>query len=284
MLISSLENVKIADLHSVFNLAFANYPIKFNLSQKDFERKFITKLQLDRGLSAGAFEGEQLAGFIFQTLGEQKGRKVAYNGGTGVLPDYRGHKLTHRMYDFLAPLSREAGVSAFLLECITHNSAAVKAYKDYGFSIVRLFRCYFLEKKYLPIFTPKLPVTIAESDSPDWNQLKELAEHQPAFEEELEQIKRNTSLYTALEARVDEQMVGYLLFDKMTGRIAFLATASVYRRQGVAAALLRHMAERTHAPVLTAVNVDESASDLCKFFSGMTFENRFDQYEMIYDL
>ena len=47
-------------------------------------------------LSFGVFDGEQLVGFVIHCIGEEAGRTVAYNTGTGVLPGYRGQRWVTR--------------------------------------------------------------------------------------------------------------------------------------------------------------------------------------------
>ncbi|MGB5926862.1 MAG: GNAT family N-acetyltransferase, partial [Cyclobacteriaceae bacterium] len=248
--ISSLEPTTTTEMHSAFRIAFRNYPVPFDLNLRDFERKFIDKLQLDRSLSAGAFEQERLVGFIFQTPGYHSGNKVMYNGGTGVLPEYRGKGLAGKMYDYLQSVCESLGVQYFLLESITHNAPAVKIYRNCGFSIRRLLHCFFLEKDFLPYITSKQKVQFSVPQSIDWQELEALDAGTPAFEEQREQLKRNESLYTMIAARTDNELTGGLLFDRVTGRLAYLSVSKAYRRKGIASGLLRKVAELSYAPVI----------------------------------
>jgi ribosomal protein S18 acetylase RimI-like enzyme len=282
--ISSLESVSIAEMHAVFNVAFKKYPISINLNQEDFKRKFFAKLQLDRRHSAGAFENDRLVGFIYQTIGYHNNNKVAYNGGTGVLPDHRGKHLTARMYDYLQEFCSGLGLAYFLLESITHNAPAVKIYRKCGFYVSRLLRCFFLEKEFLPKIKTTSNVTYEVMPVIKWEMIKDPDVCRPGFEEQIDQLKRNQSLYTMVVAYAEGIQAGVLLFDRESGRVSYLCVDTNYRRQGMAAGLLRKMAELTYAPVIAAINIDERASDLSGFFRRLTFENRFDQYEMIREI
>ncbi|MFA0962195.1 GNAT family N-acetyltransferase [Roseivirga sp. BDSF3-8] len=279
--ITSLTQAKLSEMYTAFSAAFKKYPISFDLSLADFERKFITKLNLDRQASAGVFDGERLVGFLFQTLGWHHEDLVAYNGGTGVLQDYRGRDLTRQMYAYVEQHCANSGACRFLLECLTNNAPAVRVYKACDFTITRLFHCFFLEKDFLPNIRLAQKVNMTLPSAPDWHLLAKLGQGMPAFEESIHQLKRNAALYTVVEARIENEAVGCLMFDRITGRVAYLCVAEAYRRLGIATSMLHKMASMSYSPVIAAVNIDEGASELIGYFRRMTFENRFDQYEMI---
>jgi ribosomal protein S18 acetylase RimI-like enzyme len=80
--------------------------------------------------------GEQPVGFILIGLREVQGRKLAWNGGTGVVPAFRRRGLSKLMLGEAIRRVKEAGAESLHLEALTHNAPAVRAYSSCGFVIV----------------------------------------------------------------------------------------------------------------------------------------------------
>ena len=97
--IRSLTPEDVPEILIAFKQAFSDYVISVNLTHDLFKKRFIDKLQMNFELSAGVFLQETLVGFIFTSIHEFQGKLTAYNGGTGVIPKFRGHGLTQQMYE-----------------------------------------------------------------------------------------------------------------------------------------------------------------------------------------
>ena len=139
--ISNLAHLQPAQLISAFNQAFADYMVPVNLTPSFLKQKMQQEnLRLD--YSTGAFDGKQLVGLMLHGIGEVKGQAAAYNGGTGVIPEYRGLRLVGQMYDFLKPRLAASGIRRVFLEVIDSNERAIRAYRQVGFRKLREVDCF----------------------------------------------------------------------------------------------------------------------------------------------
>src|SRR5690606_26990641 len=87
-------------LYDAFLAAFADYILPIKITREEFAIKF-KREGVEPTFCAGAYHGRQLVGFVLTGLGERQGKPTAYNAGTGVLPEHRGHGLTKQLYRFM---------------------------------------------------------------------------------------------------------------------------------------------------------------------------------------
>ena len=90
-------------------------------------------------LSVVAFDGEEPIGFILNGIRTINGKKVSWNGGTGVAPSYRGKGIAKMLMEASLDIYKEADVDIATLEAISENEKAIKLYEKCGYdSIDRL--------------------------------------------------------------------------------------------------------------------------------------------------
>lgn len=82
------------------------------------------------------FVDDKPVGFVFIAIRTVNGKKIAWNGGTGVFPEYRGYGLAKLMMQEATRVIQEQEVDEAFLEVVCKNAAAVKAYQKGGFQIV----------------------------------------------------------------------------------------------------------------------------------------------------
>lgn len=135
------------EILNTFNESFKNYFISTKLDKKSLEQK-IKEQNIDYEYSIGAFENNKLIGFILHSKFTENNCNCLYNAGTGVLPLYRGKKLTFQMYEFAESKfsshehSDHLQISKVYLEVISENIPAQKAYSKIGFTEIRKLNCY----------------------------------------------------------------------------------------------------------------------------------------------
>ncbi|MGI9543241.1 MAG: GNAT family N-acetyltransferase, partial [Cyclobacteriaceae bacterium] len=182
----------------------------------------------------------------------------------------------------LIPLLRQESVSQCVLEVITQNKPAIRVYNQLGFKENRYLKCFRSTKNTMDLTTNHLEhVEIRTNTNPDLLQYKSFGDHRASFQDSYSHIEVKSALETAVEASIDGQLVGYVIYQKPRGRISQIAVAHNYRRRGIGQALIRHIGNETEAKGLNIINVDVDASGVIKFLENCGFENYLDQYEMV---
>ena len=136
--VKTLADIPDQVLADCFNEAFSDYAISMNLSAERF-RRVMDRSGMEKELSAGAFEGERMVGFIFNSFGTYQGRKAGFDCGTAVIPGYRRQGIFKAMFPFALDKLRQRGADVYVLESLKENDTAVSAYRKQGFRVSREF-------------------------------------------------------------------------------------------------------------------------------------------------
>ncbi|WP_185152598.1 GNAT family N-acetyltransferase [Fulvivirga aurantia] len=279
-----LKALDLTDMYLAFLSAFSDYPIDFKLSKEQFVRKFVEKLKIDFGLSVAAFDEENLCSFIFTSVNYYEGKLTAYNGGTGVRPPYRGKKLTEGMYEYLTPLLHDRGIKQCVLEVLTENQRAIKAYTNVGFTKSKTYKCFRLASPYKLKRRVDFPIKIYAVKEPTWHLYERFATDDPSFLDCSQMISQNLANESIIEAHLDGACVGYAIFQSAAGRVSQIAVDNKFRQHGIGAALLNYMYELSIQKNLTVININIEAKETLTFFERLGFENQINQYEMVLTL
>jgi len=275
----------IPGLYQAFLQAFADYSITINLDPNQFQRRFLEKLQLDFQHSAVAVHGNQIVGFIFNHLGWHQGKKTAYNGGTGVVPEFRGKGLTAKMYDFLLPGLKTANVEQCLLEVITTNLKAMHVYKKIGFGNTKLFRCYKFEPENYTVFDWQMAdVMVYEQKEPEWEIYQSFKDIEPSYLDRDIMIKNNLKNEKIIEAVANGRVLGYAIYQRENGRLSQIAIHPKYRDMGIGKWLLSNIYRESYNKKLSILNINDEYKPLNAFFKALGFKNEINQHEMIMSL
>ncbi len=136
MKIKNLTDTPLIAIVDCLLKSFEGYFVQLPSDLSYWEERFKTA-RVDLKYSYGMFDNQQLVGFIVNGIDIHSGKKTAYNSGTGVLPEYRGHAIVDSLYDHALPEFQKAGIEKCLLEVIRENHRALKVYKRIGFKIKR---------------------------------------------------------------------------------------------------------------------------------------------------
>ena len=272
----TLRQDDLAQLYFTFLEAFADYSVDMQLDRKAFERRMLNKLNIDWGLSVGSFSGDKMVGFITHTTNEYQGQLIAYNGGTGVIPSYRGLGLTAHMYALAMKQFREMKINQCVLEVIDSNTHALKAYEDIGFRRTRRLRCY---KRTQPVsIRPTRSFSLTSLQTELIGRLDD--QLNTSFMDTLVQLTRNKVNEKLLLFQQGEEIIGYCVFNPANGRIARLWVHEDHRRNDIGTELIT--AASIYADkALTVINVDENNLIAHRFFLACGFENQINQWEML---
>ncbi|MGH9873575.1 MAG: GNAT family N-acetyltransferase [Pyrinomonadaceae bacterium] len=119
----------------IWNEGFQGYFVDLTMSLD----RYISRLHRE-GLSPEfsflAFCEGRPVGFLLNGIRQSAGRKAAWNGGTGVTPEFRGRGIGKALMRATLDLYNELGVDVAMLEAISANEPAIALYQQFGYEIV----------------------------------------------------------------------------------------------------------------------------------------------------
>jgi ribosomal protein S18 acetylase RimI-like enzyme len=276
----NLADLNITDLLSVFNLSFSDYVVPFHLTLEQLKSK-INAEKIDMNLSVGAFQSDQIVGFILQAEKVEDGKRMIYNAGTGVIPDYRGQGLVRKMYDYIIPMLRDRKTDILALEVIEGNEPAIRAYTNLGFKISRKLLCF---KGTIKASEKYAEIQIQQMNTTQWGIFKSFWDIEPSWQSSvivLDQMRNDLVILGAYEM---DKLAGYAIFNPATGKVYQVAVDKKQRRKGVGAKLFKVIGEMSEGSVTVINNVDDSSENTSQFLTRMGLENWVSQFEMVYHI
>lgn len=274
-----LQPEDFSQMYRTFIDAFSKYSVKMDLSKEMFRERIEEKVNISYDHSVGVFHGEKLIGFIFNSISEYDGIKTAYNSGTGVLMEYWGQEFTKKMYDFVLPLLRRENVKRCVLEVITTNSSALRAYQKTGFVKNKNYKCFKLKKPLdLKNNISRLKIERAYPDK--LSSYDVIASTSPSMMDSSGMLIHNLKNETCLNAQIEDEFVGFVIFQHKTGRISQFGVKNGFRRKGIGKMLMAKACKLSHNKSLTVLNIEKSEKEIISFLTKNGFANEIDQYEM----
>lgn len=272
-----------AAIHNTFLQGFADYIIKFELTERQFQNH-ITLNAVDLDRSAGCFDAGKPVGVSLNGFGTWEGMPTVYDAGTTVVPEYRRRGISRAMFDWMIPMFASEGYEQFLLEVITSNEPAVRLYELLGFERTR--ELLLLEAE---------PTISLERPSPADVDIREIHRHEnihfasfwdgkPSWQNSLEAIERSVQMKRLFGAFIEDECVGYVIFSAGVGRLAQLAVHREHRRKGIATRLLLEMQKDAPGQKLHVINLDEAMTESVVFFRNLGFKKVLGQFEMLREL
>ena len=148
--IRQLSTCSFNDALQAWNEGFQGYFVDMTASLD----KFLSRIQsesLSPESSLIAFCEGRAAGILLNGIRMSGDVKVAYNGGTGVSPEFRGRGVGKALMRATLDFYKRNSVQAATLEAISENERAIALYERFGYKITD--RLLFLEQQGpLPAF------------------------------------------------------------------------------------------------------------------------------------
>ena len=270
-------------IHKAFIGGFADYIIKFELSERQFQNH-ITLNAVDLDRSAGCFAGKKPIGLSLNGFGAWEGKPTVYDAGTAVLPEYRRRGVSRSMFDWMIPMFMDEGFEQFLLEVITTNDPAIRLYEQLGFNRTRELLLLESEPTIDLGREPTVDVEIREIHRHENIPYELFWEGKPSWQNSVEAVARSVQMKRLFGAFVYGECVGYIVFSAGVGRLAQLAVHRDHRRRGIATRLLLEMQKDAPDQKLHVINLDESMTESVVFFQNRGFKKVLAQYEMLMEL
>ncbi len=129
-----MSSLSFEEAHLLFNRGFEGYLMPMNLSFDAFIGRFGND-GLSPSLSIVAYDGVVPIGFVLQGIREVDGQMISWNGGTGIIPEYRGRKLGVPLMEEAEKRIMEHNVSVATLEALSENKAAISLYEKCGYKV-----------------------------------------------------------------------------------------------------------------------------------------------------
>ncbi len=140
-IVKNLEDTKFHVIMDCFLSAFKNYYVKMPKEHAFYKERW-RMANVCLNLSYGMFVNDVLVGFIINAIGKRNNKLVAFNTGTGVIPEYRGQRIVNDLYKHAIPELKKNGSTHCRLEVIVENKIAIKAYRSIGFNRIKEYKCF----------------------------------------------------------------------------------------------------------------------------------------------
>lgn len=276
MEIKNLVNIDLEKLVSVINLSFSDYIVPFQLTLEKLKSKIVSE-DVKLELSLGVFDEDNMVGCMLHALRDSDNGPIVYNAATGVIPDYRGKGLVREMYAHLLPELKKRQVKNMVLEVITENHPAIKAYEKVGYAIARKLDCY---KGKLNVRRKDSIATFKEIDHFNWAEFSSFWEVNPSWQNDIQTLGNSKEGCRVIGAYKNDLLVGYAIFNPSSRKINQFAVAPDHRRKGIGRQLFSYINEVVGQQEIYVFNVDSRAVVTMTFLKGLGLHDGIAQFEM----
>ena len=190
------------------------------------------------------------------------------------------------MYENLIPDLIKNNIQQCVLEVISDNRSAIKAYERIGFKKTRFYHCLKLhnDSHYLNIHKQNKSFNSKYTNEPHWKRYSEFCDYSTSFLDTFEALKKSRDKECFLEMYDQKHLVGFIIFNKNMGRIEHLAVHPDYRGLGIGTTMIKKAIKKTGNKPVYILNIDERYYGLLNFFLRLGFKNEIDQFELTLNL
>ena len=230
--------------------------------------------KVDFNLSYGMFDDEKLIGFIINAVDERNGTKIAFNTGTGVLPEYRGKKIVKSIYDYAISDLKMNGITKCSLEVITENCKAIKYYQSIGFEICKTLECYSGNINLK--ISEKVELDKGSYDTFDWNNLP----NQDLYSWDFHSRTIKSGDYSYYQIIKDNLPESYFVINPKNGYLAQFEILE--ENKGNWNRLFNGI--KNISETIKIINIDKRLSEKIEFINSIGLSKTVNQYEMEMEL
>ena len=279
-----LSNADLNALYDCFLIAFSDYAVDMRMPLEHFQQR-LTRDGICLDISAGAFDSDRMIGFCLNALGDWRGKSTAYDGGSAIVPAYRGRGIATEMFAFLEPKLKELGVAQYLLEVLTSNVPAATLYRKIGFVETRRL-AVFRSRPQKGTEGTERSIVIQSLERPDWALFQTFWDGYPAWQNSIAAVERAIGDRNIVGAYVDDECVGYGIVFTPTMNLMQLAVSPQHRRQGIGSSILASLEASAEAGIeagqrLKINNIDKDQNATLAFYEANGYKQVLEQYEMM---
>jgi ribosomal protein S18 acetylase RimI-like enzyme len=164
--IRRLSEWSLEEILTAWNDGFSDYFLKIEMTPERF-RRFLHANGIDLTLSVGAEVGEKLVGLVLNAVRDVDGIRIAWNGGTAIVPAFRGQGIGRKMMERYLEICRDEKVHTVTLEVIAANVKAKNLYERMGYSLTDLLLTYTWKQERTVPF-PEIPAAYHVVETSPW--------------------------------------------------------------------------------------------------------------------
>ena len=264
----ALDKTGMEQLAQCLNLAFSDYEQPIHFTPESL-RYYLTASNVNLSLSFGAFYDNKMVGAILNSSGIYNGQPVAFDAGTGVIPDHRGKKVFSKLFAYTVERLHDNKISKYYLEVLQGNHHAVSIYMKNGFAIQREYSVLVARGNMdgTESQIPVIPYT-------DFKPFDVRFSVEPSYEHTSYTMSQNPELYEVLY--LDNQ--AYCIYAKRNGEIIQMHYNELDALKEVMSALSGKY------PSAMAKNVDYNYPDVIQMLIDIGFVEITKQYELVRDV
>ena len=278
--IASLKNTSFNSIFLSFKNAFEDYEMQLT---KDELLTMLTRRGFVPELSFGAFEDGKLVAFTLNGIGYFNNIKTAYDTGTGTTKEFRGRGIASRIFLHSIPFLKKAKVEQYLLEVLQHNTKAHSIYSKLGFTESREFNYFVQKNENIKINSPALhsEYQIKSFDIEQIKSLNNFFDFVPSWQNSFESTSRRLNDFMIIGVCDAEKIIGYCIFEPKSGDITQIAVDKRYRRQGIAANLIKEILKFNLNDSVKVINTEPGCKSITGFLKSISIPLAGKQFEMI---
>lgn len=272
LIYKSLKDVSYEEISRCFNLAFSDYNLPLQLTEKQIQTHFEMS-GVNKELSYGAFLDNDMVGFIFNSCNIYNEEKVVFDAGTGVVPEQRGKDVFTNLFNFNEQELQKYKIKKYYLEVLQQNNKAIEAYKKNGFDIVREFSIVKATNTGLNITTE--PMDYMELSDFNISSIENCNLVKPSYEHSTNVLKINSDCYSvAFTEKENKVVTAFCIFSKVTGSIVQLGYTNIEDLKIIIEQLLLRFKD------VTIKNIDINYSEVLNLLHDIGFHEITKQFEM----
>ncbi|GAA3349416.1 GNAT family N-acetyltransferase [Lysinibacillus fusiformis] len=134
MNIKTVSQCTLEEVLRAWNKGFEGYIVPIDMTAEMFLQRLVGEgLSVEHSIVA--FDDHEPIGIVMNGFRHMGGKKIAWNGGTGISPTYRGKGVSRLLMEETLAIYERENVEIATLEAIKENSVAIALYERYGYVI-----------------------------------------------------------------------------------------------------------------------------------------------------
>ncbi|KPN98113.1 GNAT family N-acetyltransferase [Lysinibacillus sp. ZYM-1] len=145
MKIKTVSQCTLEEVLKAWNKGFEGYFVPIDMTAEVFLQRLVGE-GLSSEHSIVIFDHDEPIGIVMNGFRDIDGRKIAWNGGTGISPAYRGKGVSRLLMEETLAIYERENVEIATLEAIKENLVAIALYEKNGYVIANQLQ--FLSGEY----------------------------------------------------------------------------------------------------------------------------------------